>query len=368
MKIERHRPIVDRSEQCEQVRISAPASAGMPNLDLSGLFVPMRQAKIGVLVVPEYSLICLAGAYEPFRKAKDLLGPDRIKIDLLSIDGKQVSDCEGRRIETDRSIVDAEGYFDAIIVVASFNAMQYWTPVVGSFLRRNSRQGALIAGADIGVWFLAKAGLLDGKRATVHWGDSPALQAEYPNVSIGPEGYVIDGRVVTASGGSAMLPAAIEMIEMMWGTALATEVAHLFNIVNRNDKFTQQHSALFQRLSQLDPFLATATRLMHENIHAPLSIPELASRAGTSQRILNTIFRRHRGKSALACYLEERLKIARHLVLSTNKSMGDIADACGFTSLNSFSRAYHDHFGASATAHRADRSIGRTSPDNPAAA
>lgn len=326
-----------------------------------GLVFPMREAKVGVLVVPEYSLICLAGAYEPFRKVKELLGSGRLKTSLISIQDSHVSDCEGRRIETDMSLTEAEGMFDAVIVVASFNAMQYWTPAVGAFLRRNSRQGALIAGADIGIWFLAKAGLLDGKRATVHWGDSAALQAEYPKVTIGPEGYVVDGKIITASGGSAMLPAAIEMIEMLWGTSLATEVAHMFNIVDRNDKFTQQHNALFQRLSMRDPHLATATRLMHENIHDPLSIPRLAERIGISQRMLNTIFRRHMGKSAQTCYLEERLKVARHLVLATNKSIADIADACGFTSINSFSRAYHACYGESATEQRTDRlaSLGR---------
>jgi len=312
----------------------------------------MGASKVGVVMVPGYSVISYAAAYEPFRKVREILGGDHETL-LLSLEGTNVEDCEGRKQEVDLSVGDAKNMnFDVLIIVASFNALDYWDPGLGAFLRRNYQHGSYVAAVDIGTWFLAKAGLLSNKRATIHWGDSAAIAGTYPEIKLAAEGYVIDGRVVTCGGGTAMLPASIEIIEKLWGWPVATEVAHMFNIVGRDSKFVQQQNAFFQRLCERDPSLATAVRLMRENIQNPLLIPNIAEKVGISQSSLNTAFKKYGDVSPQAFYLKERLTVAQRLVRTTTKSMSDIAFACGFTSSQSFARAYHSQFGKSATIDR----------------
>ena len=302
-------------------------------------------------MVPGYSVISYAAAYEPFRKVREILGGGLDTL-LLSLGGTSVADCEGRKQEVDLCVDEANMHFDVLITVASFNALDYWRPSLGAFLRRNYQHGSYVAAVDIGTWFLAKAGMLANKRATIHWGDSAAITSAHPEIKLAAEGYVIDGRIVTCGGGTAMLPASIEIIENLWGWPVATEVAHMFNIVGRDSKFVQQQNAFFQRLSERDPSLATAVRLMRENIQNPLLIPEIAASVGISQSSLNTAFKKFGDVSAQAFYLKERLTVAQRLVRTTTKNISDIAFACGFASSQSFARAYQSHFGQSATADR----------------
>jgi len=93
-------------------------------------------------------------------------------------------------------------------------------------------------------------------------------------------------------------------------------------------------------------------RVMRSNIHEPISIPVLAVQVGISQRKLNSIFQTHFGKSPQNIYVEERLMIAQRLVKSSQKTVTDIAFACGFSSINSFARSYKLQFGVSASEQR----------------
>ena len=164
---------------------------------------------------------------------------------------------------------------------------------------------------------LARAGLLDGRRATLHWEHLPAFREAFPDVEVVPSLFEIDGNRITCSGGIAALDMMVALIARDHGHELAAAVGDWFLHTHIREGMGPQRMDLRFRLGVTDEKLLRVLRAMEANIETPQPRAELARRAGVSLRQLERLFHRHLGRGIHRHYRSLRLDRARQLLRET---------------------------------------------------
>ena len=299
---------------------------------------------IGILLVPNFSMIAFTSAIEPLRSANRMSGRRLYSWHLLSKDGGPVTSSSGIAIMPDAAISEVE-HLPTMIVCAGIDVHLYRDKEVFSWLRRLARRGARIGSLCTGSHVLARAGLLDDYRCTLHWENIPGFVEEFPDIEVTTELYEIDRNRLTCSGGTAPLDMMLHLIAMQHGYELAANVSDQFihdRIRGPND---HQRMTLQSRLGVRDAKLISVISQMEANLEEPLARAELAASVGLSTRQLERLFRKHLDSTPKHYYLELRLRRARQLLLQTSMSVLGVALACGFVSASHFSKCYREHFG-----------------------
>lgn len=204
----------------------------------------------------------------------------------------------------------------------------------------------------VGAHVLAAAGLLDGRRATTHWSTAAQLAAEHPEVTVDADPiFIRDGDVWTGAGISSCLDLALALVADDFGEQLALRVARQLVMYLKRPSGQSQFSV------PLEPVSTTrrveALRLfIAQNLHRPLTIPELAEHAHVSERQLTRVFRAELGMTP-AAYLESaRVELARHQLESTDATLERVASACGFNSTDTLVRAFRRRLNTTPTEYR----------------
>lgn len=309
---------------------------------------------VDLLVLPETSLMSLAAVMEPMRGANRVAGRDLFRWRLWSVDGAVPVSSSGLPIAVEGKL--GESRADAVIAFSSFNVDQYGAAAL-PILRRAARRGAAMGGVEAGSWLLARAGLLEGRRATTHWEDLDAFAVAHPEVDVRPDRFVIDGMRFTTGGASPALDMMLHLVRERAGYAIALDVASLFIYDQARPAEEPQAQVSLGRLGWRAPRLREAVGLMEAHLSDPVSISALARQVGCSERRLGELFKERLGVSPYAYYLTLRLNAGRRLVLESPLMMADIAAETGFTSASAFARAFRGRFGESPghARRRADR-------------
>ncbi len=216
-------------------------------------------------------------------------------------------------------------------------------------IRRGADLGAICTASHI----LARAGLLDHSRCTIHWENLPSFCEDFPEIEVTTELFEIDRNRFTCSGGTAAIDLMLNMIGRQYGHELAAQVADQFMHERIRDQHDRQRMSLPARLGVRHPKLLSVISLMEENLEEPMGRGQLARGAGLSTRQLERLFRKYLNRSPARYYLELRLNKARLLLLQTNMSVIDVALACGFVSASHFSKCYRDFYGRTPRRERA---------------
>lgn len=300
--------------------------------------------RLAFLLLPEFNLLTMTGAIEPFRVANHLMDTRWFEWTLVSPDGESVVASNNVRVETDGSMGDA-GPADLTIVCASWFPERHGTDDVLRWLRDRAVGGQRLGGVDTGSFVLAAAGVLDRQEATCNYDVLDAFRDRFPRVVVSDAMYVAHERHVTCSGSTAPLDLAVSLVGKARGEQLADRVAsHLYH-QRFGGAALSQRGVLHVAADIEDPRLSAAIDLVRENLAHPLSVTELARRAGTTPRQLRRLFSQAFGESPSAYSMRVRLDRARQFVLHTETRMLDIALACGFEGPEHFSRRYKAAFG-----------------------
>jgi transcriptional regulator GlxA family with amidase domain len=297
----------------------------------------------GFLLIPRFSLLAFASALEPLRAANRASGRTLYDWRLLSLDGNAVPSSSGVEVNCDADTESVER-LHTILVVSGLHGIEYEDRATIGWLRRQARQGVRLGAISTGAYLLARAGLLDGYRCTIHWENLAAFAEAFPDLDISDELFEIDRNRLTCSGGEAALDMMLRLIQLEHGRDLATAVSENFIHERIRDQNDQQRMALRTRLGISHPKMLGVIALMEENLEEPLSRAELARRAGLSTRQLERLFRKYLGRTPTRYYLEMRLNRARTLLHQTSMSVLDVALACGFVSASHFSKCYREYF------------------------
>lgn len=295
---------------------------------------------LAVLVLPQASILEVASTLDPMRSANRHLGAQAYRWRILSPDGGPVPLTCGIELPAAGTLEAATGA-DALVVIAGFRQAEVATrPLIGA-LRRAAWRFAMIGGIDAGPWVLARAGLLDGYRATVHWEDFEDLAAAHPEIDVAHSRYIIDRNRFTAGGAAPAADLMLHLIGTRHGAALARQVAASFLTTPRDGAEPQMQPVAHR----IDPRVASAIARMERHLDNPETVANLARNLGLSPRRLETLFQATLNQSPAAYALGLRLAAARRLITDTHHSLAEIALRTGFSSQSTLSRAFQRAFG-----------------------
>ena len=327
----------------------------MPSRKRAPRTPPTALQRYGLLLVPDFSLIALSAVVDPLRLANAVLSRPLYEWRVLGMDTRPISSSDGIRVLPDHSIAEGER-FDAVFVIGPNPLPRRGFGEISTWLRRQAARGVALGGVDTGSVYLARAGLLDGYRCTIHWQDRDALLEQFPNLVVSNHLFEIDRDRYTCSGGVSALDMMSWLLSQPPGSReLAEQVADLL-VAQRRAHDENQTVPLRQRLGSLAPKpLVEALELMESNLEEPLTPDEIAAYLSISRRTLERLFRANLGMSPARKYAKLRLARARLAVLRSTRTLDDIAQSTGFASTSHFVQRYRSTYGRSPMADRQAR-------------
>lgn len=305
--------------------------------------------QIAFLLMPGFSLFALACVSEPLRVANRLSGEELYDYSFLSLDGKPVQASSGAETSVSRALEDCPDTYRTIIVVAGFSPLEQCTTSTFATLRKMAAFGIQIGGIDTGSEILAAAGLLAGRRATIHWESRNSLAENFRDIEVAPELFVIDGGRMTSAGGTAGLDMMLHVIWDQHGHELATAVSEQFIHSEIRNSHDAQKMSLQRRLQTTNSRVIAAVELMEERKDQSCPISQISHDVGVSQRVLERLFKQELKTTPKRFYRRIRLERARRLLQQTDLSILEISIATGFSSAPAFSRVYKEHFATTPT-------------------
>ncbi|MEL6119670.1 MAG: GlxA family transcriptional regulator, partial [Pseudomonadota bacterium] len=258
----------------------------------------------------------------------------------------------GATIVMPNTRIGQDDRLDYVFVVAGGDPMRFSDPGVTAWLTRMSRAGIPLGGVSGGPVILARAGLMEKRRMTVHWEHATALAEVSPHLVIERSLYVIDRDRVTCAGGSAPMDLMHDLITQHHGTEFARRVSDWFMHTDIRPSGGPQRAGLLERVGSQNPIILDAVKTMEAHVAEPLPLESLAKTAGISPRQLNRLFSEKLGRPTMRYYREVRLEKAQSLLRNSPLSLTEIALATGFANSSHFSRAYAAQFGQPPSAHR----------------
>ncbi|MCA8879745.1 MAG: GlxA family transcriptional regulator [Rhodobacteraceae bacterium] len=306
--------------------------------------LPARATRFVFVLLPKFSLLPFAATLDALRVANRMAGRTLYTWTMIGEGVKDVSCSAGTTFHLEGDLQDLNRD-DVIIVCGGLDVQDATSRRLVNWLRREARRGCPIGGICTGAFVLATAGLLDNRRATIHWENHDSFAEEFLEVDLTKSVYVIDGNRYTSAGGTASIDLMLKLIARQAGDDVASAVAdQLIYSSIRTDRDIQRLSVP-TRIGVRHPKLSQVIKRMEANIEDPISPAILARDVGLSTRQLERLFRRYLSRSPKRYYMELRLSKARNLLMQTDMSVINVALACGFTSPSHFSKCYRAQYG-----------------------
>lgn len=261
----------------------------------------------------------------------------------------------GVRLIPDRIIGrDFQESIDTLLIAGCPHAAdQPADGVVIDWLGRRAARTRRFGSVCSGAFFLAAAGLLDGKRVTTHWAVADRLAEKFPAVSVDKDAiYVIDGKLRTAAGVTAGLDLALALVEEDLGRETAMKVASqlvmFFKRPGGQMQFTRKGETVpagRAALQELQRWVAANPGLDH-------SVARLAKRMNISPRHFARLFRAEVGITPATWVEEARVNAARRLLELGHEAPKQVALHCGFADADTLRRAFARHVGVTPAEYR----------------
>ncbi|WP_299591859.1 GlxA family transcriptional regulator [uncultured Tateyamaria sp.] len=295
------------------------------------------------VLLDNFTLLCFSAALESLRIANRMANRELYSWKIIGEGGDVAQSSAGTGFQLDGDL-DELTRDDVVMICGGIDVQAATTKRLLSWMRREARKGVPMAGLCTAAYSLAKAGLLDGKKATIHWENQDSFTEEFQEVELTKSVFVIDEKRLTTAGGTSSIDLMLKLIADDNGEDLANAVAdQLIYSSIRTDQDTQRLSVP-TRIGVRHPKLSQVIQIMEQNIEEPISPSILAKDVGMSTRQLERLFRRYLNRSPKRYYMELRLQKARNLLMQTDMSVINVALACGFASPSHFSKCYRAHY------------------------
>jgi transcriptional regulator GlxA family with amidase domain len=300
--------------------------------------------RFGFLLIDDFALMSFASAVEPLRAANILAGRTLYEWFHISTGAEAIVASNGLSVTADYTIAD-NIKFNTVLVCAGGNPAAFDDKKAIGWLRRLARSGCEIGGVSGGPFILARAGILDGFRCTIHWEHLPALNESFPNIVASPTLFEIDRGRLTCGGGVAALDMMHAIIRRDHGQSLAARVSdwYLQTAVRLGD--STQRISLSERVGTNSRSLISAIGIMERQLASPVPRQALAKAANVSVRQLERLFAKHLGVTINQHYASLRLAKARALLRQTSLPVVQIGAECGFLNASHFAKTYRAAFG-----------------------
>lgn len=307
--------------------------------------------RIGFYLIPGFSMIAFVAAVEPLRLANRVAGEILYSWYTMSNKGEPVFASNSIPIHV-HTTVDEAPKFETVFVCGGMDVHKHHRTDLFGFLRKQAAHGTGLGALCTGAYVLARAGLLNGHRCTIHWENLPAFVEEFPDLEVTSELYEIDRGRYSSAGGTAAADLMLNFIADQTGPETAALVADELIMHRIREKSEGQRMDLRTRLGVTHPKLLAVVGQMEENLETTLSAVELAASVGLSTRQLERLFHTYLKCPPTRYYLQLRLKRARFLLRQTSLPVFDVALATGFVSASHFSKCYRELFSVTPSAER----------------
>ena len=310
--------------------------------------------RFGFLLVSDFTLISMSSAVEPLRMANRICKRNVYEWKMISETGAAVTASDGLSVNVDSGIEDVNALagIEVLVVCGGWNIEKNTTEPIIRWLRSIGQSNVGFGSTCTGSYVLAKAGLLDDYRCSVHWENMAAMTDLFPKIHVSRSVYTIDRDRYTCSGGTSPVDMMLHLIKRECGPEVSAGVAEQFiheRIRRSNDK---QRVPLKHVVGNRSEKLIVAVELMEANIREPISQTDIASYTGVSRRQLQRLFERYLLCTPSRYYSQIRLARARELLHQTSMSLIEISALTGFVSSSHFSKSYKEHFGHAPSAER----------------
>jgi transcriptional regulator GlxA family with amidase domain len=300
--------------------------------------LPKATRRILLLAAPDSQILDLVGPFQVFTRAAEILAranpstPRLYSLEVITTERGLLPTSCGLRLEAHRTFRQVRGAIDTLLIVGGTTVETGHEDVaVVHWLRRIAPQLRRMGSICTGAFLLARAGLLNGRRATTHWKYCDLLVRQYPTIKVDPDPiFVCDGNVYTSAGVTAGMDMALALVEEDAGSALALEVAReLVLYLRRPGGQSQFSAALNLQASDRQPFRDLGAWVL-ENLRNNLSVDALASRVGMSPRNFARVFRTEMNTTPAKFVESLRLEAARRRLQESHASLEAVAATCGF--------------------------------------
>jgi transcriptional regulator GlxA family with amidase domain len=309
--------------------------------------------RVVFVAFPDVQALDVTGPSEVFSLAERLSGAS-YPLELVASQPGPLACSSGLRLVAGRAPAQTRSRIDTLVVAGGLGVSEAERDErLISWLRLAAARSRRVASVCTGAFLLARAGLLEGRRATTHWAACRALQRRNPDVQVETEPiFVRDGNVYTSAGVTAGIDLALALIEEDLGSRAALEIARALVLFVRRPGGQRQFSTSLAGQTAERSSLRELQQWIGDHLGEDLSVPALAGRAFMSERNFARVFRREVGISP-ASYVESlRVERAKLLLQSTPLSVQEVGQRCGFGTVETLRRSFARAVGASPADYR----------------
>lgn len=301
---------------------------------------------IGLLLIDGFSAMSYASVTEPLRAANFLAEKTLFDVKHIPVSGARAISSGKAELRADAQLGEQSNY-DLMLVIADGNPSDFDNRRVFQWLRHLARRGVMLGGVSGGSMILAAAGVMQGKRMTIHWEYAAALSEIYPFLLVERTLFVIDRDRITCAGGTAPLDMMHALITWQQGAGFARRVSDWFMHTDIRNSNHPQRSGLTERYQTHNPIVLTTIDIMRNHLADPLDLSQLSQLNNISIRQLNRLFHDHMKVSPMNFYRGLRLEKAYDLLEKSALNIMEIASATGFIQPPHFSKAFTQQYGKS---------------------
>ncbi len=308
--------------------------------------------KVAFIVTENVSLGSVLNIFDPFRHTNRLSGNQLFQCEFFSLDGTPVTATNGMIIPVKGDISQIERR-DIVVIAASYDPPEDLKPAILSSLNWHHRHGAMIWAVDQGVLLLVETGIVGDEKISAHWETISTIGEQWPHIQITDSLYSITKHLATCGGHTGALDMTLSYIYDQFGEELATAVVNemLYSGIRPSETpIPNDHVFTPWRKNSI---LSRAIELMECNVEDPLRIADIAQEVGVSARQLEYLSQRYLSETPKQHYTRIRLQQARRLLIYSELDITEIAIACGFQSVSSFSRSFQRVLKVSPSGYRA---------------
>ena len=307
-----------------------------------------RPFRVGFLLVDGFALMSYSAAIEPLRAANLLADRTMYAFEQIPGSGERAVSSSGAVVNATAKVGDRVNV-DLLLVVAGGDPVRFKGLHVFQWLRTLARRGVPLGGVSGGPVILARAGVMAGRRMTVHWEHGPALAELDPDLMLERSLFVLDRDRITCAGGTAPLDMMHALITKHHGADFARRVSDWFMHTEVRPSGGPQRAGLVERYGTTNRSVVQTIEIMEGHIADPLTLPQLSTLTGLGVRQLNRLFREKLGISTMGFYRDLRLEKAENLLQQSTLTVTEIAQATGFSGSAHFSQAFRARYGRAPT-------------------
>jgi transcriptional regulator GlxA family with amidase domain len=300
----------------------------------------MQPRRIVVIGFERVQALDITGPTEVFSLAHRATAAGAYELELVA-DGPFATS-SGLTLAPHATLDETRGPIDTLVVPGGLGTRNAaGDERLTSWIRQAAKRSRRVASVCTGAFLLARAGLLDGRRATTHWAACDALRRNYPSIDVDPDPiFVRDGNVYTSAGVTAGIDLALALVEEDLGPQVALQTARDLVLYVRRAGGQAQFSAGLKTQTASRRPIRDLQAWIADNLVEDLSVPALAQRALMSERNFSRVFAREVGETPAAFVERARLERARLLLETTELQLTEIADRCGFGTVETLRRTF----------------------------